>query len=90
MRGLPGHPGAVPDVQVIAHRGSSGTYPEHTLQPFEAAIAEGADALECDVRRRVDPGAGRPARTGLRLVGSHRRLAGLTARTPTWARPGGY
>ncbi len=54
IRGLPGHPGAVPDVQVIAHRGSSGTYPEHTLQAFEAAIAEGADALECDVRLTRD------------------------------------
>jgi len=44
----------VPEVQVIAHRGSSGAYPEHTLLAFEAAIAEGADALECDVRLTRD------------------------------------
>ncbi|MDP9496760.1 MAG: glycerophosphodiester phosphodiesterase [Actinomycetota bacterium] len=41
-------------VQVVAHRGSSGTYPEHTLAAFEAAVAEGADALECDVRLTRD------------------------------------
>lgn len=41
-------------VQVVAHRGSSGTYPEHTLQAFEAALQDGADALECDVRLTRD------------------------------------
>jgi glycerophosphoryl diester phosphodiesterase len=39
---------------VVAHRGSSGTYPEHTLAAYEQAIAEGADALECDVRLTSD------------------------------------
>lgn len=41
-------------VQVVAHRGSSGAFAEHTLQAFEAALAEGADALECDIRLTRD------------------------------------
>jgi glycerophosphoryl diester phosphodiesterase len=41
-------------VAVIAHRGSSEAAPEHTLAAFERAIAEGADALECDVRLTAD------------------------------------
>ena len=39
---------------VVAHRGSSGTHAEHTLSAYELAIAEGADALECDVRLTRD------------------------------------
>ena len=39
---------------VIAHRGSSSTEPEHTLKAYLRAIAEGADALECDVRLTAD------------------------------------
>ena len=38
----------------MAHRGSSAVHAEHTLQAYEAAIAEGADALECDVRLTRD------------------------------------
>ena len=41
-------------VQVVAHRGSSRAFPEHTLSAFEAALQEGADALECDVRLTRD------------------------------------
>lgn len=41
-------------VQVVAHRGSSDSYAEHTLEAFEAALAEGADAVECDVRLTRD------------------------------------
>ncbi len=41
-------------MQVIAHRGSSGVHAEHTLQAFDAAISEGAHALECDVRLTRD------------------------------------
>ena len=33
----------------IAHRGSSGVYPEHTAPAYSYAIEQGADALECDV-----------------------------------------
>jgi glycerophosphoryl diester phosphodiesterase len=40
--------------QVVAHRGSSETNPEHTLGAYLAALDEGADALECDVRLTAD------------------------------------
>lgn len=40
--------------QVVAHRGASSLYPEHTLASYRAAIAQGADALECDVRLTAD------------------------------------
>jgi glycerophosphoryl diester phosphodiesterase len=40
--------------QVVAHRGSSATNPEHTLGAYVAALDEGADALECDVRLTAD------------------------------------
>lgn len=34
---------------VIAHRGASGYYPEHTLEAYAAAITMGADAIEPDL-----------------------------------------
>lgn len=34
---------------VIAHRGASGTLPEHTLAAYDLAIAQGADYIEPDV-----------------------------------------
>jgi glycerophosphoryl diester phosphodiesterase len=40
--------------QVVAHRGSSESEPEHTLAAYLAAIEVGADALECDVRLTTD------------------------------------
>ncbi|ATE51935.1 MULTISPECIES: glycerophosphodiester phosphodiesterase [Actinosynnema] len=40
--------------EVVAHRGASAALPEHTLAAYELAIAEGADALECDVRLTRD------------------------------------
>jgi glycerophosphoryl diester phosphodiesterase len=40
--------------RVIAHRGSSEHLPEQTLKAYVRAIAEGADALECDVRLTAD------------------------------------
>jgi glycerophosphoryl diester phosphodiesterase len=39
---------------IVAHRGASSTVAEHTLGAYEAAIASGADALECDVRLTRD------------------------------------
>ena len=39
---------------VVAHRGSSLAEPEHSLAAYQRAIAEGADALECDVRLTRD------------------------------------
>lgn len=44
----------VPSPLVAAHRGSSGAVAEHTLAAYERAIAEGADALECDIRLTSD------------------------------------
>jgi glycerophosphoryl diester phosphodiesterase len=65
----------------VAHRGASADRPEHTLAAYEAAIADGADGLEADVRltrdrqlvcvhdRRVDRTSdGRGAVSGLDLA----------------------
>ncbi|MCL8026804.1 glycerophosphodiester phosphodiesterase [Nocardioides bruguierae] len=40
--------------QVLAHRGASHDHAEHTLGAYEAALAQGADGLECDVRLTAD------------------------------------
>lgn len=40
--------------QVVAHRGSSALWPESTWPAFEAAVAEGADAIEFDVHGTRD------------------------------------
>jgi glycerophosphoryl diester phosphodiesterase len=40
--------------QVVAHRGSSQVNPEHTLGAYVAALDEGAEGLECDVRLTSD------------------------------------
>jgi glycerophosphoryl diester phosphodiesterase len=40
---------APPDVIVIAHRGASGERPEHTLEAYRLAIAQGADFIEPDL-----------------------------------------
>ncbi|WP_371676864.1 glycerophosphodiester phosphodiesterase [Streptomyces sp. NBC_01276] len=42
------------DVRVVAHRGASYAHPEHTIEAYRQAIADGADALECDVRLSAD------------------------------------
>jgi glycerophosphoryl diester phosphodiesterase len=39
---------------VVAHRGASAHAAEHTLAAYDLAIAQGADALECDVRLTRD------------------------------------
>ncbi len=39
---------------IIGHRGASGLAPENTLQAFELALRDGADALELDVRLSRD------------------------------------
>ena len=36
--------------QVVAHRGSSELHAENTWAAFEAAVVDGADAIECDVQ----------------------------------------
>ncbi len=43
-----------PLLQVIAHRGSSALHPDNSWAAFEAALAEGADAIECDVQATRD------------------------------------
>ena len=40
--------------QVVAHRGSSDVHAENSWAAFEAAVADGADAIECDVQRTRD------------------------------------
>lgn len=39
---------------VVAHRGSSALHPENTWTAFEAAVADGADGIECDVQGTRD------------------------------------
>ncbi|WP_436493081.1 glycerophosphodiester phosphodiesterase [Actinokineospora sp. HUAS TT18] len=41
-------------VQLVAHRGASTLRAEHTRAAYELALAQGADALECDVRLTRD------------------------------------
>ncbi len=38
------------NLKIIAHRGSSGTYPENTALAFQKAIYAGADMIETDAR----------------------------------------
>jgi glycerophosphoryl diester phosphodiesterase len=40
--------------RIIAHRGASTEAPEHTYAAYVAALAAGADGLECDVRLTAD------------------------------------
>lgn len=40
--------------RVVAHRGSSATQLENSWEAFEAAVAEQADAIECDVQGTRD------------------------------------
>jgi glycerophosphoryl diester phosphodiesterase len=44
-------PGARP---IIGHRGASGLAPENTIASFDLALAQGAEALELDVRLTAD------------------------------------
>jgi glycerophosphoryl diester phosphodiesterase len=39
---------------VIAHRGSSAAHADNGWPAFQAAVGEGADAIECDVQRTRD------------------------------------
>jgi len=43
-----------PKPRLFAHRGASGTYPENTIEAFEAGLAVGADRLELDVHGSAD------------------------------------
>lgn len=39
---------------IYAHRGASADFPEHTMAAYEAAVQQGADGFECDVRLTKD------------------------------------
>ena len=41
-------------MKIYAHRGASPDYPEMTMAAFEAAVKQGADGLECDLRLSKD------------------------------------
>ena len=41
-------------MQIYAHRGASADFPESTLAAYEAAVAQGADGFECDIRLTKD------------------------------------
>lgn len=56
-------------IPVIAHRGASEDVPEHTLAAYEAALRQGADGVECDVRLTAD----------MRLVCVHDRTVDRTS-----------
>lgn len=43
-----------PKPRLFAHRGSSGTHPENTLESFRAGLAAGAERLELDVHASRD------------------------------------
>ncbi|MCX5194658.1 glycerophosphodiester phosphodiesterase [Streptomyces sp. NBC_00249] len=45
---------SAPEIRVVAHRGASYEHPEHTIEAYRQAVADGADALECDVRLTAD------------------------------------
>ena len=47
-------PGERPRPLIVAHRGASTDAPEHTLAAYDAAVAQGADFLELDVRLSAD------------------------------------
>lgn len=53
---VPTPAGASPadDVQVIAHRGSSGAAPENTLAAVDLALAHRSDVVENDIQRTAD------------------------------------
>lgn len=40
--------------RIMAHRGSSGSFPENTMVSFEQAVKDGADILEMDVHMSLD------------------------------------
>jgi glycerophosphoryl diester phosphodiesterase len=39
---------------VLGHRGYRARHPENTLRAFRAALAAGADGVECDIQKTVD------------------------------------
>ena len=68
------------ETDVIAHRGASAYAPEHSFAAYDLALAQGADALELDVRATAD---GRLVvlhdPSLLRTTGDPRPIAGVCA-----------
>lgn len=60
---------AAPAFLVIAHRGASGERPEHTLEAYRLAIAQGADVIEPDLV---------PTRDGVLVARHENALSGST------------
>jgi glycerophosphoryl diester phosphodiesterase len=46
--------GVIFPMLVLGHRGASATNPENTVRAFRAALEQGADGVELDVRRTAD------------------------------------
>jgi glycerophosphoryl diester phosphodiesterase len=46
--------GSTHDLRLYAHRGASALLPENTIEAFERALADGANALELDIHRTAD------------------------------------
>jgi len=44
----------MPEALNIAHRGFTRSFPDNTLEAFEAAVKLGADGIECDVHETAD------------------------------------
>ncbi len=59
--------------QVVAHRGASDSQAEHTLAAYVAALEQGAEALECDVRLTADGHLVCVHDRDLARVGQHKR-----------------
>lgn len=67
------------EVAIIAHRGSSALAPENSLPAIERAVADGADAVELDVRLTADQRVVLYHDATLsRLAGDPRRLSELS------------
>jgi glycerophosphoryl diester phosphodiesterase len=62
---------------ILAHRGAAMRFPENTISAFDAALDEGADGFECDVRVSAD---------GVPLVIHDSRLRRLTGERGRLAR----
>jgi glycerophosphoryl diester phosphodiesterase len=77
-------------LRLYAHRGASARAPENTLAAFEAALADGANALELDVHRTADGHfvvAHDP--DGRRMAGCDERISELTLdRVQCWNQHG--
>lgn len=66
------------DLRLYAHRGASAHLPENSLEAFERALADGANALELDIHRTADGHwvvAHDPH--GQRLAGENERISDL-------------